>query len=79
MNVESSKIMYIKPKTMDIKKGDLKLIVEQIAYFDSFILNGYPLLNLFKVQELDSFFYMLNEPIYPYLVKDFWVRAEVYV
>ncbi|CAL5188753.1 unnamed protein product [Lathyrus oleraceus] len=78
MVVESSKSLHIKQRTMDIRKEDLKLIVEQIVDFESFNLNGYPLWNLLKDQEWCSIFDMLNGLTYPCLVKDFWVKVEVY-
>ncbi|CAL5204105.1 unnamed protein product [Lathyrus oleraceus] len=78
MNVESGKNLYIKPRTINIRKEDLKLILEQIIDLEFFNMNGYPIWNLFKEQELVSLFDMLNGPTYPYMVKDFWVRAEVY-
>lgn len=77
MNVKYGKSLYINPKIIDIKE-DLKLTVEQIVDFDSFNLNGYPIWNFFKVEEWDSLFDMLNEPTYPHMVKDLWVRSEVY-
>lgn len=78
MNVESGKSLTIKPKTINIKKENLKLIVKQIIDFDSFNHNGYDLLSFFIVQKWYSFVDMLNGPTYPHLVRDLWVRAEVY-
>ncbi|MCI10929.1 hypothetical protein A2U01_0032026, partial [Trifolium medium] len=41
-------------------------------------VNGYQLEEYFRYQGWSSFFEILNEPVYPHLVKDFWVRAEVF-
>lgn len=70
--------MTIKPKTMDLNQDDLKLLVEQIIDFDSFTQNGYDLWRFVIVQEWSSFFDILNGPTYIHLVKDLWVRAEVF-
>lgn len=78
MIVNSRKSITIKPKTMNLNQDDLKLLVEQIFNFDSFSQNGYNLCRFFKTQEWSSFFDMMNEPTYPYLVKYFWVRARVF-
>lgn len=78
MNVESGTSLHIKPRTMDIRIEGLKLIVELIVDFVSFNLNGYPLWNFFNDKEWGSIFDMLNGPTYPDLVRDFWVRSEVY-
>ncbi|CAL5196258.1 unnamed protein product [Lathyrus oleraceus] len=77
MIVEFVKSLTIKSKTMAINQEDLKLLVEQIIDFDSSNQNGYDSWSYFRVQEWSSFFDMLNEPTYPHLVRDFWVRAEV--
>lgn len=50
MIVEFGKSMTIKPKTMDLRQNDLKLLVEQIVDFDSFSHNGYDLSSFFRVQ-----------------------------
>lgn len=63
---------------MKIKENDLKSIVEQVIDFKSFEVNGYSLKEHFKVQGWMQFFNILNGPTYPFLVKDFWVRVEVY-
>ena len=40
--------------------------------------NGMDLESLIAIQEMFPYFEMLNGPTYVTLVKDFWVRAEVY-
>ncbi|CAL5189968.1 unnamed protein product [Lathyrus oleraceus] len=78
MIVEFGKSMTIKPKTMDINKDVLKLLVEQIIDFVSFNQNEFDLWSYFRVKEWSSFFDMLNEPTYPHLVRDLWVKAEIF-
>jgi len=46
--------------------------------FASLKRNGMELESLIAVQELFPYFDMLNGPTYVTLVKDFWIRAEVY-
>jgi len=46
--------------------------------FASLKRNGMDLESLIAVQEMFPYFEMLNGPTYVTLVKDFWVRAEVY-
>jgi len=46
--------------------------------FASLKRNGMDLESLITVQEMFPYFEMLNGPTYVTLVKDFWVRAEVY-
>lgn len=63
---------------MKLKGEDLKVIVEQVIDFKSFRINGYPLKEYFKAQGWMNFFDMLNGPTFPYLVKYFQVRVEVF-
>ncbi|XP_050878078.1 uncharacterized protein LOC127081894 [Lathyrus oleraceus] len=63
---------------MKIRENDLKLIMEQIVDFKSFEVNVYPLKEHFEFQRWLHLFDILNGPTYPYLVKDLWVRVEVY-
>lgn len=46
--------------------------------FESFRVNGFPLQTYFKDQGWLNYFEMMNGSTFPYLVKDFWVMAEVY-
>lgn len=72
--------MTINPETMQLNQDDIKLLVGKIVGFDfdSFSQNGYNLYSLFRIQEWSSSFDMLNGPTYPHLVKDLWVREEVF-
>lgn len=78
LTVETRNGFHFKPRTMEIRENDLKFIMEQIVDFKSFEVNGYPLKEHFDIQGWMHFIDMLNDPPYPYLVKDFWVRAEVH-
>lgn len=78
MNVASDKSMTIKPKPTNLNQDEYNLLVEQIIDFDSFNQNGYDLWSFFKIHEWNPILNMLNRPNYPLLVKDFWVREEVF-
>lgn len=61
-----------------LREEDLNLIIEQIIDFECFRFNGFALKTYFKAQGWMNYFEMLNGPTFPYLVKNFWVRDEVY-
>jgi len=68
----------IKPKTMVIPIESFDVQVESPVDFASLKRNGMNLDALMEAQRLFDYFRMFNEPTYVNLVKDFWVRAEVY-
>jgi len=68
----------IKPKTMSIPIESFEVQVESPVDFASLKKNGMNLEAEINVQQLFEYFNMLNGPTYSKLVKDFWVRAEVY-
>ena len=68
----------IKPKTMAIPYESFEVQVESPVDFASLKRNGMNLDALMAAQQLFPYFNMLNGPTYVTLVKDFWVRAEVY-
>ena len=68
----------IKPRTISLVKKDLKVLVESPVDFASIKRNGVDIILYMVNQELDGFFKMLNGPSYRELIKDFWVRAELY-
>jgi hypothetical protein len=70
--------LVIKPKTMSIPEE--KLIVQKETPFDFTSLKKYDvdMEAYIKPQKLHGYFCMLNGPTYENLVKDFWLRAEVY-
>lgn len=74
----SGKVIQIKPITLKLGEWDLKLIIEQIVDFESFRVNGFLLIGYFEAQGWMNYFEIINKPIFPYLVKDFWVKFEAY-
>jgi len=68
----------LKPKTMAIPLDSFEVQSESLVDFASLKRNGMDLESLITVQEMFPYFEMLNGPTYVTLVKDFWVRAEVY-
>jgi hypothetical protein len=67
-----------KPRTMSISLKSL--IVQKESPVDFISLKKYKvdMEALVEAQKLSNYFKMLNGPTYENLVKDFWVRAEVY-
>jgi len=74
----SSATLQIKAKTMTVPTESLEVQIESPVDFPSLNRNEMWLESLISAQELFPYFYMLNGPTYVELVKDFWVRAEVY-
>jgi len=70
--------LQIKSKTMAIPTESLEVHIESPVDFASLNRNEMNLDTLIAAQELFPYFHMLNGPTYVELVKDFWVRAEVY-
>ena len=70
--------LQIKPKTMAILLESFEVQVESPVDFASLKRNGMNLEAEIVAQEMFPYFEMLNGPTYVMLVKDFWVRAEVY-
>jgi len=63
---------------MAISFESFEVQVESLVDFASLKRNGMNLDSLMSAQQLFAYFNMLNGPTYVKLVKDFWVRAEVY-
>ena len=70
--------LQIKPKTMAIPLESFEVQVESPVDFASLKRNGMNLEAEIVAQQMFPYFEMLNGPTYVTLVKDFWVRAEVY-
>jgi len=70
--------LQIKPKTMAIPYESFEVQIESPVDFASLNRNGMDMEALMAAQQLFPYFDMLNGPSYVKLVKDFWVRAEVY-
>jgi len=63
---------------MSVPIESLEVQIESPVDFPSLNRNDMLLESLISAQELFPYFSMLNGPTYVELVKDFWVRAEVY-
>jgi len=68
----------IKPKTIAIPFESFEVQVDSLVNFESLKRNRMNLDALMAAQQMFPYFNMLNGPTYVKLVKDFWVRAEVY-
>jgi hypothetical protein len=63
---------------LDFPISDLFCCIEKAVDFESLRLNGMgEIKELIEKQGLSMFFDILNGPVYPNLVKDFWMKAEV--
>jgi len=78
MRLDTGSSYLIKPKTMTIPFESFDVQVESPVDFASLKRNVMDLKALMEAQKLFDYFRMLNGPTYVKLVKDFWVRAEVY-
>jgi len=78
MQLDTRSKYKIKPKTMVIPIESFDVQVESPVDFTSLKRNGMNLESLMEAQQMTGYFRMLNGPTYVNLVKDFWVRAEVY-
>jgi len=78
MKLATGDTYQIKGRTMKLEEDDLFVRVENVVDFDSLKHHNVDLSNYLLYQDLDCYFGMLNGPTYEYLVKYFWVRAEVY-
>jgi len=74
----SSSRLQIKPKTMAIPYDAFEVQIDSPVDFASLERNGMNMDALMAAQQMFPYFDMLNGPTYVKLVKDFWVRAEVY-
>jgi len=78
LQINTGSSYVIKPKTMAIPLESFEVQVESPVDFASLKRNGMNLDALMGAQQLYAYFNMLNGPTYVKLVKDFWVKAEVY-
>jgi len=74
----NSSNLQIKPKTMAIPLESFEVQSEFPVNFASLKRNRMDLDSLIAIQEMFPYFEMLNGPTFVTLVKDFWIRAEVY-
>ncbi|CAJ2657512.1 unnamed protein product [Trifolium pratense] len=63
---------------MEFPESQLTLLPEKMVDFDSLKENGYDVKPYFSAQGWNKYFDMLNGPIYPDLLKKFWMKARVF-
>ncbi|PNX67221.1 cullin-like protein, partial [Trifolium pratense] len=63
---------------MEFPESELCFLSEKIVDFDSLSANGFEVKQHFTSQGWDKYFDMLNGPIYPDLLKKFWMKAKVF-
>jgi len=78
LQINTGSSYLIKPKTMAIPYESFEVQVESPVDFASLKRNGMNMDALMTAQQMVPYFNMLNGPTYVKLVKDFWVRVEVY-
>ncbi|PNY16934.1 hypothetical protein L195_g013665 [Trifolium pratense] len=78
INTAACKEMFSTDLSLKMEGKSLNLVMEQPVDFDSLEKNHFDVLKFFSNHK-GSFRYMnlLNGPIYPTLVKDFWIRSKV--
>ncbi|RHN51428.1 hypothetical protein MtrunA17_Chr6g0468441 [Medicago truncatula] len=78
IKINTNKSYVLKERTVTVPLERLDVQIESPVDFDSLKRNGVDIQGFFKTQNMLEFFKMLNLPSYMNLVKDFWVRAEVF-
>jgi len=78
LQINTGSSYVINPKTMAIPFEAFEVQIESPVDFESLKRNGMNLDALMAAQQMFPYFDMLNGPTYVKLVKEFWVRAEVY-
>ncbi|PNX60617.1 hypothetical protein L195_g060271, partial [Trifolium pratense] len=63
---------------MEFPESQLTLLSENMVDFESLKENGYDVKPYFSAQGWNKYFDMLNGPIYPELLKKFWMKARVF-
>ena len=78
INTTACEEMFSTDLSLEMEGKSLNLVMEQPVDFDSLEKNHFEVLKFF-IDHNGSFRYMklLNGPIYPTLVKDFWIRSKV--
>ncbi|CAJ2641640.1 unnamed protein product [Trifolium pratense] len=72
------KNLQIVGNEMEFPESELTFLSEKIVDFDSLKANGFDVKPYFITQGWDKYFDMLNGPIYPDLLKKFWMKAKVF-
>src|SRR4030043_820701 len=78
IDTTSEQTMKIKPNTTSIPNDSLKVLIEKVIDFDALARNGIQVARFFSAQKLSPFIQMHHGPTYVELVKQFWVKAEIY-
>jgi hypothetical protein len=77
-DIEASTPGSVTKDTMEFPISELFCFIEKAVDFESLRVNGMGILKeLFDKQSLSVYFDILNGPVYPNLVKDFWMKADV--
>ncbi|XP_045809769.1 uncharacterized protein LOC123904122 [Trifolium pratense] len=63
---------------MEFSESLLTLLPKKMVDFNSLKANGYDVKPYFTSQGWDMYFEMLNGPIYPDLLRHFWMKAKVF-
>ncbi|CAJ2633364.1 unnamed protein product [Trifolium pratense] len=72
------KNLQIVGNEMEFPESELIFLSEKMIDFDSIKANGFDVKHYFSAQGWDKYFSMLNGPIYPDLLKKFWMKAKVF-
>jgi hypothetical protein len=77
-DIEASTPGTITKDTMESPISELFYFIEKAVNFESLSVNGMGIIKeLLDNQSLSVYFDILNGPVYPNLVKDFWMKADV--
>jgi len=68
----------IKGRTMKLEEGELTVQVENPVDFVSLTRQKCDITEFLRLQDLSSYFTMLDGPSYENLVRYFYVRAEIF-
>ena len=63
---------------MKLEEWQLTVQVDNLVDFVSLTRNNCDLTSFLRYQDLSGYFHMLDGPTYENLVKQFWVRTEIY-
>ncbi|AES70076.1 hypothetical protein MtrunA17_Chr3g0096291 [Medicago truncatula] len=78
IKINTNKSHVLKERTIFVSMDKLDVQIESPVDFDSLERNEVDIKGYFVTQQMMEYFKMLNRPSYMNLVKDFWVKAEVY-
>ncbi|XP_058766376.1 uncharacterized protein LOC131639974 [Vicia villosa] len=74
---QQQQTVYSPLKTCLIPMAELEVLGELMVDFDNLQEHGFNLKNNMLVQGWANYFYRLIGPVYPYLVKEFWIHATL--